>query len=282
MTYTIVVGVNDSLPSNFAVAWASGHAATMGETAEVVLVHVLLELPDLPDATRTRIRATGRDLLRAAQLLAVQGHPSMQVRTELREGAPIDEMRSAASHADLLVIGTHKTGFIRGRAIGSRGLQIAAEAIAPIAVVPECARQSGNGIVVGVDESAGGMAALNFAGTEGERTRQAVTLLRAWDVPRTVGRDSKSTVRDLERHSAAVAEKILQHAADVISRDFPGLVSWPRRVRRPVVEALLDSAASASLLVIGESHHAPGRSPLGAVGHDVLLNLVGPTVVVHS
>lgn len=282
MVYTIVVGVDDSTPSNVAVEWAAARAATMGEAGELFLVHVLAERPDLPEATVGMIRAAGEKLLHATRQLAIQAHPSVPVRTELYEGELVDVMRSVAGIADLVVIGTHKTGFIRGRAIGSRCLHIAAEVQAPLAVVPESARRSGYGIVIGVEESAGGMSALEFAATEGERTRQKVTLVRAWDAPRDVSTDFEMAVSDLERYNAASAQRIMRCAMDIVNRDFPRLTSRSRLVRRPVAEALLNSAASASLLVIGETHHGPGRSSLGAVSHDVLLNLVGPTVLIHS
>lgn len=281
MTYTIVVGVNDSIPSRIAVAWAAARAAVAGGAGEVVLVHVLGTVPDLPEETVGEIRAAAAGMLRDAEEEAVRAHPSVRARTELREGELIDELLAAAADADLIVVGTHKTGFIRGRSIGSRSLRIAAEARIPVAVIPESAYRSRSGIVVGVEESRGGVAALEFAAEEAERTGQEITLIRAWDAPRSVGTDFEITVSDLERRYAADAERALREGTEIIRRGFPNLVTRSRRVRRPVAEALLDSAASASVLVIGETYHGSSRLPVGEVGHDVLMNLVGPTVLVH-
>lgn len=75
-----------------------------------------------------------------------QSHPTVTVRTDLRQRNVIEELSSAAVSADLVVVGTHKTGVIQGRSIGSRSLRIAGEAHLAVVVVPESspATQTGN------------------------------------------------------------------------------------------------------------------------------------------
>lgn len=282
MAYTTVVGVNDSIPSHVAVSWAATRVAMRDDAAELVLVHVLGVRPDLPKENAEKIRTAAEIMLHGVAAAAMQAHPLVRVRTVLAEGNLIDEMLATAADAALLVVGTHKTGFIRGRSIGSLGLRVAAQARIPVAVVPESAHRSRSGIMVGVDESAGGRDALEFAADEAEHTGQEITLIRAWEAPRSVGVGFETTGSDLDRRYAADAGQTLAWGVDVIRRGFPNLVTQSRRVRRPVAEALLDSAASARVLVLGETRARNGIAPLGEVAHDVLLNLVGPTILVHS
>jgi nucleotide-binding universal stress UspA family protein len=55
-----------------------------------------------------------------------------------------------------------------------------------------------------------------------------------------------------------------------------------RSVRRPAAEALVDAASTSRLLVVGSSRrHGSQLAALGPVCHDVLLNITGPTVIVH-
>ncbi len=282
MTYTIVVGVDESLPSDLATGWSAARAAQMNGGTELMLVHVLDAPPELPPKAARELREAGSSLLRQAAQRAKQSQPRLTVRTELREGNVIDALLATATGADLIVVGTHKTGFIRGRSMGTRSLRIATAAHIPVVVVPESSRTPRSGIVVGVDESVAGMAALDFAAEEAASTGQELTLIRAWDAPRRVGADVEITLSDLERAFAAEARRILTDAVGVVHRGFPNLVIKSRHVRRRAAEALLDAAVSAGLLVIGESHRTSGRSPVGEVGHDVLINIVGPTVLVHG
>ncbi|MEO7015572.1 MAG: hypothetical protein ABI067_03390 [Leifsonia sp.] len=63
MTYTIVVGVNDSLPARAAAGWAAIRATTNGGPAELVLVHVLATVDDLPTEVLNGLDEAGKALL---------------------------------------------------------------------------------------------------------------------------------------------------------------------------------------------------------------------------
>lgn len=282
MPYTIVVGVNESVPSSLAVRWSAARAAAMNGDAELILVHVLDAGSELPASAAREVRREASSVVKHAAQLAQQSRPNLTVRTDLRVGNVIDALLAAAVDANLIVVGTHKTGFIRGRSMGTRSLRIAAAARVPVVVVPESSRGPRSGIVVGVEESDEGMIALEFAANEAASTGQELTLIRAWDTPRRVGVDLEITVSDLESAYAADSKHALAGAVTVVHRRFPHLITRSRQVRRRAAEALLDAAASASLLVIGETRHASDQPSLGDVGHDVLINIVGPTVIVHS
>ncbi|MHB1234839.1 MAG: universal stress protein, partial [Microbacteriaceae bacterium] len=180
--------------------------------------------------------------------------------------------------ADLIVVGTHKTGFSRGRLFGSRSLQVAAETVHSVAIIPESARRSRSGIVVGVAETPGGAGALEFAATEAERTNQELTLIRAWTLPE---HPPETVSRTWEKIYETEAKRILADAVTLVHRRHRRLITRSRSIRRRASDALLDASVSARLLVIGAADRDRRGGTLGGVGHDVLLNLVGPTVLVH-
>ncbi len=78
-------------------------------------------------------------------------------------------------------------------------------------------------------------------------------------------------------------QRMLADSVALAHEHGAGLPVRIRSIRRPPAEALLDASSTAELLVIGTSLRlAPESASLGPVGHDVLLNLAGPTVVVHE
>ena len=281
MTTTILVGVAGGEPSRVAVRWSMRWAAEAG--AEVRLVHVL-------DDEWATVGARMLDDLRADALHLVETEadyarslaPEVAVRSQLLEGSLMWELIAASEGADLTAVGTHKTGFIHGKVFGSRSLQLAAAAHSHVAIIPQASGREGHGVVVGVDDSAAGVAAVRFAAAEAHRSGQNLTLLRAWDPPELPAerRDTKRAWNDeLEARTTALLSAA---AATAVTVDA-ALDVRLRSVRRPAAEALLDAAASATLLVVGSSRRGDrGQAVLGSVSHDVLLNLVGPTIVVHG
>ncbi len=284
MTYTIVAGIDGSIPSRTMVEWSVKRAATMSPDAELLLIHVIDTADGDGELGADELRTTASRMLEEETQRARSLHPHLSVRAELLEGPLVGTLIAAATEADadLIVVGTHKTGFSRGRLFGSRSLQIAAESTIPVAIIPESSRRLRSGIVVGVDESNGGAAAIEFAAAEAERTNQELTLIRCWEPPMSRTGEAES-IRMAEKAYETQAKRRLSDAVVLIHQHHRTLVTRSRSIRRPAADALLDAATSASLLVIGDASDTHSdRASLGDVGHDVLLNLVGPTVLVHT
>ena len=76
---------------------------------------------------------------------------------------------------------------------------------------------------------------------------------------------------------------MLDAEADRVRAQFPTIDVHCRVVRLPAAEALVDASASAAVVVLGNSGPiSDGQGLLGSVAHDVLVNLAGPTVIVHA
>ena len=281
MSETIVVGVEGTEPSRVALRWSMKRAAATGAGVRLVTV-VDSEWAGVGARILKDLRADAGHLLEREAEYARSIAPGVSVDTELREGDLMDELIAASKGCELIAVGTHKTGFIHGKVFGSRSLQLAAAAHSPVAIVPQTSRRDGQGIVVGIDESDAGRSAIRFAATEAERTGQPLIFLRATDAP-GVPEDRDDEQRERDRYFERQTKAIFSDASDIVKSVDPTVEVRARSVRRPAAEALLDSSAGADLLVIGSSRREGSASRmLGSVSHDVLINLVGPTIVVQG
>lgn len=274
----IVVGVDGSSPGRAALSWSVRRAALTGGV--VMLTHVV---DDEWGVTGSRLleelNGEAEKMLAGEMDFARAENGSVQVESMLLSGNPMLELAMASTDADLVVVGTHKTGFLRGRVFGSRSLQLAAASTAPVAIVPESAGNSRSGIVVGVDGSPAALAAVTFGAREAHRTQEGLSLVGAW-AARDGARDDELTQRDVLVKSAV--EKALMEARFQAQRLCRSSSIRVRQVNRAAAEALVDASATATMLVIGSSRRVDVPLTLGSVAHDVLVNIAGPTVVVHA
>ncbi|EQD87435.1 universal stress protein [Saccharopolyspora erythraea] len=135
----VVVGVDESAPSREALRFAFESASA--RRANLVALHVWrpvraeyswVDAPsgaiwfDLDDAQRSL----------AGQLDAVRASfPGVEVHSEVRYGHPVDELTSAASHAQLLVVGHRGAGGFERLLLGSVADGVLHHAECPVAVV---------------------------------------------------------------------------------------------------------------------------------------------------
>ncbi len=195
------------------------------------------------------------------------------------------ELASFSDALTMLVVGTHKTGFHYGRAFGSRSLQLANLATGPVAIIPEVESRMRRGVVVGVDDTPAGYAAIDWGADLACDHHCELMVVRSSTV-RTMIRadiDIDEQLNDWQNRRDDEARGLLGMALDRARRRQPGIVIRSRVVRRPAGAALNELARSAELLVIGDSRRADAQlGSLGAVAYDVLLNLSSPTIVVHA
>jgi len=259
MTSRYVVAVDGSRPAAAAVRWAVERARNDG--AELVLVHVQDEQAD------GDVDQQGAQLLSELAAQLSSAHSGLSISTRLLSGSVPRALASFVDTDDLLVIGTGKTGFLHGRVLGSRSVQIAAVAPCSVAVIPDIDLRFRRGVVAGVDRRSTAGAIARAAGSEADRRREELLLVQAEaDIG---GRPTAAVRSDL-----AVGEA-LSRARDA----FPGLVIRSRVAGRPAAEALLDSARDKALLVLGPGSLDPASSPIGSVLHDVLLNANSPVLI---
>jgi nucleotide-binding universal stress UspA family protein len=253
------VGVDGTGPGSAALDWAVRRAARRGD--RVHLIHVA-------EDRSGQAEAHGRRMLAEAADSARRSAPDVRLSTGLLHGSVSRQLAVLGAPGDLLVLGTHKTGFLRGRLIGSRSVLIATAAQASVAVIPEIGLTTRRGVLVGVDRLGASAPAVIFAAEEAELLGQELSMLHAAPLQGS-GRPSASDVDALLLSDAAALAAAAASPPSVITRV----------ARRSVAEALLDAARSTSLLVLGTSHGDHTPTVAGPVAHDVLVNINAPVVI---
>ena len=277
-----IVGVDGSVPARAAIRWAVAGARERG--LGVTLVHVAddewgavgaLLIDEVDQDAEKRL---GEEVAYARSLGA-----DVPIHGEVRTGSPMAELASFSDQGTMIVVGTHKTGFHYGRAFGSRSLQLANLATGPVAIVPEAASRMRRGVIVGVDDTPAGEAAVDLAADLACDHHCELMTVRSSEAHIPFDPDDTDERRDWQLRRDDEARGFLAAAVARARARQPGIVIRSRVVRRPAGAALNELARSAELLVIGDSRRAHAQlGSLGAVAYDVLLNLSSPTIVVHA
>lgn len=269
------IGADGSGPSRAAIRWALARAA--GEPDPVVLLHVVDDEWGLLGADyAAEAERRARELLDVELAGAGRRYPGLDVGARIVHGSPAWTLAGLPSTEDLLVVGTHKTGFLHGRVLGSRSVQVAAAARCSVAVVPDTTFDTRRGVVVGVDRFDGSAAAVVRGAREAARLSQELLLVHAPPVSLVL------PSADLPKSTGA-GQRLLADAAERAAQAAPLITVRRRLVHREPAEALLDAGNGASLLILGVSHaHAVTQSVIGSVTHDVLMNITVPVLVVRA
>lgn len=256
MTKRCVVGFDDTEPSRAALSWA------LQCSDPVVAVHVVAENADAAATEEARRRAD--QMSSAARRLAAELGASPPLVT-IVDGPVAPALTQVARADDLLVIGTHKTGFAHGRLLGSLGLEIATLARGDVRVVPTVDLRFRSGVVVGIP-AAGPLDRLIAVALDAARGQPGEVLL----------------AHATESTDLAAARVRAEEALDLARSFAPAATIRTRVSTRRTAEFLLDLARDRALLVLSSGDRNVAGSPLGAVRHDILLNLTAPVLLVAA
>jgi nucleotide-binding universal stress UspA family protein len=255
-----IVGVDGSAPSDAALAWATTRARRDG--ISLVVVHVVdAEAGRMGPDFRAEATDLGRRLLEATQARLLGQDPALEVDSELLEGSAPWELTRFAGPDDVLVVGTHKTGFASGRVLGSLSVQIAAASTCTVAVIPATDVRFRRGVVAGIDR---------------EETARHIVDIAAHEA---IARGEELTLVHAGLAGSVLDDTPLRAAIEYVRSAHPDLPMQARRSSRAPSAALLDVARSQALLVIGPGSTGIERSPIGSVVHEVLLNANAPVLV---
>lgn len=273
-----IVAWDNSAPAQAALDWALARAA--GALTMVRVTDRSMATADYFVADSAVSGARQALLDEAERVRAL--FPGLDVDAELLTGDPIEELRRLSGPNSLVVVGTHKRKGPTLRYEWSVGARLSGSADGPIAIIPEEDGAHRAGVVVGVDGSEAGDAALDFAAAEAARTGQELRVVHAWQEPLMW---QEVDVPDLEFLEALEDgnRRLLDDALTGVVARYPELPIERLLVRGPAQWALLDAARGAALLVVG-NHGLRGvkRLLLGSVSHSIVLNIQSPTVVVSA
>ena len=288
----IVVGVDGSPASKVAVQWAARDAEL--RKAPLTLVHVVratagtwLETPLLPEWMRGQ-RERGRQVIDDALKIvdeSCQRGPA-QVHCEMPSANAVPALVDLSKNAELVVVGRHGTGTLRGRHMGSVTSGLVYHAHCPVAVIhdeaPPNADVAQSPVLVGIDGSPESELATAIAFDEASRRKVGLVALHAWsdvsvfdsafDLPGPRWPELKSIEDEaLAERLAGWGERYPDVSVRrVVVRDDPGL-------------PLVDQSQWAQLVVVG-SHGRGGFAGmlLGSISAAVVMLARVPVIVARQ
>jgi nucleotide-binding universal stress UspA family protein len=275
----IAVGTNDSAQSQSAVLWAArrAHRADL----PLVILHVVDDRwVAEPYPWFGTLQQAGEELLKTAAG-RLEGTVPITPDTELLTGSVGGSLAKYSKKTSMMVIGSG-SGHIGGT-LADRALQVATAAKVPVAVVGTQDLEGRTGVVVGVDGSEESTRAVAFAAAEADREGDELTVVYAVSVP--------NPIVDAGLSPAALADMVVEEERVVLSEavaglkeDYPDLTVHQRlETERGAVDALVEAAAGARLLVVGSrGRGAFKRLLLGSTAHGVLKHLPCPTIITRT
>ncbi|HUR09142.1 MAG TPA: universal stress protein [Nonomuraea sp.] len=273
----IIVGVDGSRAGLEAAGWAAMEAAL--REVPLTVAHAMPGWVCETQSGRYAVvakwmRDGGAMVLAAAEDRARREQPKISIRTELLPGDPRVALIKAAKEAELLVIGSHGIGGVRGLLVGSVAYGVAGHAPCDVVVVRQLPSLPRGELVAGVDGSPESRRrVLDFAFAEAELRGAGLRVVHAWR-----GFEAEPSDRD-ERGGRLVLRDVLAGYRE----EHPGVDVIEEAVRGHPVEVLRQAAEGADLLVVGShGYGAFAGLVMGSVSQAMLHHSPCPLAVVRS
>lgn len=276
MARPVIVGVDDSQASTVAVEAAAREASLRGVPLHVLHAYklVLLDPPvSLPPGT---LQDIAEQIAAEAAAHARAVEPDLEIQAEVELGEPLAALEAASRRADLVVVGNRGRNAFTGLLLGSIGVQLAAHAHCPVMVTRDL-QDAGGPVVLGVDGSAAGEPAVDFAFNEAAIRGCGIIAVHAWtpwNAPAPLPDDPSLPYAAKPGELAAQEERLLAETVAGRREKHPDVEVERRSVRGDTRKALIEASAGAQLVVVGSR----GRG--GFTG--LLLGSVSQAVLHHA
>jgi nucleotide-binding universal stress UspA family protein len=274
-----IVAWDGSTPSRSAVDWAVSRERSRGRRVEVVTVADETASEPGSTAAESEIVVAGRAIAR----LSAEGRGAASgvvVEARVVSGGVLRTLADLTRPDTLLVVGTADRTGPGSRFALSVGAHLLPLARGPVAVVPRSVDPTLSGVAVGVDGSESSDAAVLIAVGEAAARGETLHLVHAWMEPAVYGGMfmlDAALVAELtnEHQSILDAAHLLARAAD------PGIRIETHLVLDGPARALAGIEPRAAVIVVGSSGRSGWRrAVLGSVGHELVLNLEVPLIIV--
>lgn len=282
---SVIVGVDGSVHSDAALAWAATHAVEHGRP--LVIVHASAFLAGLghdhaggPDTV-----AAGRAVVDAAMQRVQRSHPDVSVSERVSAGDPRELLLEMAADASLLVLGSRGRGTVASLLLGSVSVALAAHSPCPVVVVrplPVSVPNADLSVVVGVDGTPDDGEALTLAfELAATQNRPLVVVHAVGDTPVYPFPDVLGP--DLVRQAHQDWDLLIAETLVGYGDKFPDVVVDRRLVQTSPVRALVDASARAAVLVVGSrAQGASKRHRIASVNRSVVEHAQCTVVVVRG
>lgn len=275
----IVVGVDGSRAGLEAAGWAAGEAAM--RRAPLRVVHALPEWACKESTGRYAevgrwMREGGMTVLASAESRVRREQPEVTVETALLPGDPRAALIEASRDAELVVIGDHGLGGVRGMLVGSVAYGVAGHAESDVVLVREVPATPRGEVVAGVDGAPTTARVLDFAFREAELRGLALRAVHAWSLPQAAGFLSPADGGERDE-VLLLKERLAAHR-----ERHPEVEVIEEVVHGHPVAVLRQAAAGAALLVVGSHGYGTLKGMvLGSVSQAMVHHAPCPLAVVR-
>lgn len=281
----VVVGVDGSPGSVRALTWAADVAEARGWQLEAVMVWDLLDQHHVGKANRFDPEYDEEEALAALRhhVEAALGEAAGAVNQRAVLDVTARGLLEAADGAALVVVGARGLGGFKGLLLGSVSQHLLHHATGPVAVVHEAGAPAAVGrIVVGVDGSENGTAALRWAIEHAAATGALVEAVHVWHPP-YVGGELFAAAPISYDDCRAAAQLDLERALAAVELGPSAAPPEPVLVQGAAAPALIDASAGATMVVVG-ARGTGGFAGLllGSVSTQVARHAHCPVVVVPA
>lgn len=240
----VVVGVDESDSARHAAEWAGDLAAAWG--APLRLVHGVAGRDDEPPpAVPSWMRELADAALRTGTAAA----------SEVVPGGADDLLPDRSRTARMVVVGSYGAGARAGMLVGSTALALIERASCPVAVVrgsaPGIAPPRSGPVVVGVDGTAVGAAALDLAAEMAASLGARLLAVHAWSDVVAGPSGAPHRLHDDWSELAERAARELAAQLDPLPSRHPGLQVDRDVVADSPLRVLLERAETARAVVVG-------------------------------
>jgi nucleotide-binding universal stress UspA family protein len=280
----LVIGVDGSVESLFAVDWGAREAAQRALPLE------LLHAWDADVSSETLqtlvplLERQSADVLKAAADRARSIAPGVEIRRRHTMTRPAPALLHASLHADSIVLGSRGPGRVRAAVARSTSMQVAGHAASPVVVVKgDSGPQRNHAVIVGVDASEGCRDALGFAFTHAAAHGAELRVVNTWSVGLVQGTLAlNAPIEVWEKFEDAESDVIRTFMAPWTDK-YPDVTVTTHISQGPAADALVRASNDASLLVVGSRGRGGFRSLLlGSVSRAVLHLAHCPVAVVRG
>jgi nucleotide-binding universal stress UspA family protein len=286
----VVVGVDGSVGGSAAAEWAAREARR--HKAPLRLVHGFdlqpvsyvmsgypareVQLSTPLHHARVMLTETAGDLRRR--------YPDLDIGTVFSISSPAGLLTEQSRTASMVVVGARGRGGFAGLLAGSVGTQVAAHAYGPVIVVRgNDSATGGRPVVVGVDGSPEGAAALGFA-LEAAAERSALLIaVHVWPALPMSGPDHVAPWR-YDSAAAEAAETVMLDQLAGWQDKYPDVTIEPRAVYgfNPG-HVLVAASQQADLVVVGcRGRGGFAGTLLGSVSRTLVHHAASSVAVIHS
>ncbi|MDW4910858.1 universal stress protein [Streptomyces sp. ADMS] len=291
MSDSVIVGVDGSVSSLDAVDLAAREAHLRG--ASLRIVHAFGRHPaHLPsDAAPWSPFDHGLEPmvqggLARAEERAHAAAPGIEITRSVVSGEALEVLEIESRSAALAVVGSRGLSAFAGLLLGSTAIHLAAHGSCPLMVVRGRPAPAGP-VLLAVDGSPAGEAAIEFAFAEAALRKASLVALHVWNTwseraYEGPGDPLNAVVADAD-HLREAEQQLLDETVASRQEDFAQVVVERRLVRSRIRPALIDASHDAQLVVAG----ARGRGGftgllLGSVSQALLHHARCPVAVVRG